>query len=492
MNDSPNDPHQDLNVPIEPQPMDIEAPARRVASAEFNVDAEIGSEAALREAMDPANKSLTDALHMSFRVLQFVIIVLLVLFLFSGFKTIGNNESGVATTWGRVDDIEGLGPGFHMNWPAPVGGFVVVGTEPRTATDGRAFLASTGGAINEEDAIQNTLASSGLVPGRDGSVLVEGGELAHVEISVQYEVADVVEFIEQLPAGAPPRLVQLAIQRAVVHVGAKHTLQQLRETLSAEELRALIRAEAQATLNAVDSGIRIVDVILEEKFLPPRFIQKSFEEFTVNRQLAQQVIQTAQKEADELLIKTTGEYYAELTNLIDRYEEAWELDSPDAASIMEQINAFFDGDRVAGVSSNYINNAYGYLANIDTSVGMEARRFQGLLDAYREHPQLVVAQRWLEVYGEVMDRPDVEVMYVPRQLGSMALDLSGLQAVKDIRRRTEMQRRELEATYRDLDLLGSTLKRVDEMKEAGRAGRQLEFDDAGRVKGLRSEELDKK
>ena len=91
-----------------------------------------------------------------------------------------------------------------------------------------------------------------------------------------------------------------------------------------------------------------------------------------------------------------------------------------------------------------------------------------------------------------MDRPDVEIMYVPRQLGSMALDLSGLQAVKDIRRRTEMQRRELEATYRDLDLLGSTLKRVDEMKEAGRAGRQLEFDDSGRVKGLRSENLDKK
>ena len=167
-----------------------------------------------------------------------------------------------------------------------------------------------------------------------------------MEISVQYEVADVVEFIEQLPAGAPPRLVQLAIQRAVVHVGAKHTLQQLRETLSTEETPGSDQGgEAQATLNAVDSGIRIVDVILEEKFLPPRFIQKSFEEFTVNRQLAQQVIQTAQKEADELLIKTTGEYHAELTNLIDRYEEAWELDSPDAASIMEQINAFFDGDR---------------------------------------------------------------------------------------------------------------------------------------------------
>jgi len=253
----------------------------------------------------------------------------------------------------------------------------------------------------------------------------------------------------------------------------------------------MLKQDVQSTLDRARSGIRVIDVVLEEKFLPPRFIQKSFEDFTINRQLARQEIQASQKDADELLIKTAGEYYAELTALIDRYEDAWELDSSDAGDILSGINAFLDGDKVAGTASNYINAANGYLASIDTSIGLEARRFEGLLDAYRDHPQLVVAQRWLEVYGTVMDRPDVEIMYVPRQLGSMALDLSGLQAVKDIRRRAEMQQRELEATYRDLDLLGSTLKRVDEMKEAGRAGRQLEFDDTGRVKGLRSENLDK-
>lgn len=490
MTEHTHDPDRDPLVSIEETPMEVEAP-RRAASAEFNVDAEIGSEAALREAMDPANRSLTDALHMSFRVLQFVIVVLLVLFLFSGFKTIGNNESGVATTWGRVDDIEGLGPGFHMNWPPPVGGFVVVPTEPRTVTDGRVFQASTGGAINEEDAIQNAQANQGLIPGRDGSVIVEGGELAHVEVKAQYEVADVVEYIEELPANAPRQMVQLALQRAVIHVGARHTLQELREGLSTEEIRAMLKQDVQSTLDSARSGIRVIDVVLEEKFLPPRFIQKSFEDFTINRQLARQEIQASQKKADELLIKTAGEHYAELTGLIDRYEEAWELDSSDAGEILAGINAFLDGSKVAGTASNYINSANGYLASIDTSIGLEARRFDGLLDAYREHPQLVVAQRWLEVYGSVMDRRDVEVMYVPRQLGSMALDLSGLQAVKDIRRRAEMQQRELEATYRDLDLLGSTLKRVDEMKEAGRAGRQLEFDDSGRIKGLRSENLDK-
>ncbi|MAA52208.1 MAG: hypothetical protein CMJ41_04110, partial [Phycisphaerae bacterium] len=279
--------------------------------------------------------------------------------------------------------------------------------------------------------------------------------------------------------------------RAVIHVAARHTLQELREELSTEEIRAMLKQDVQSTLDSARSGIRVIDVVLEEKFLPPRFIQKSFEDFTINRQLARQEIQASQKKADELLIKTAGEYYSELTGLIDRYEEAWELDSSDAGDILAGINAFLDGSKVAGTASNYINSANGYLASIDTSIGLEARRFDGLLDAYREHPQLVVAQRWLEVYGTVMDRRDVEVMYVPRQLGSMALDLSGLQAVKDIRRRAEMQQRELEATYRDLDLLGSTLKRVDEMKEAGRAGRQLEFDDSGRIKGLRSENLDK-
>jgi hypothetical protein len=52
-------------VPIEQEPMPVETP-RRAASAEFEVQAEVGSQAALREAMDPANQSLTEALRLSF------------------------------------------------------------------------------------------------------------------------------------------------------------------------------------------------------------------------------------------------------------------------------------------------------------------------------------------------------------------------------------------------------------------------------------------
>ena len=55
----------DLSMP----PPEEEAP-RRVASARLEVRGGPGREAMLREALDPANQSLRDALRLSFRVLQ--------------------------------------------------------------------------------------------------------------------------------------------------------------------------------------------------------------------------------------------------------------------------------------------------------------------------------------------------------------------------------------------------------------------------------------
>jgi regulator of protease activity HflC (stomatin/prohibitin superfamily) len=485
VNDTPGQ-HGDTGVPIEASPMEIEAP-RRAASAQFNVMAEVGSQAALREAMDPANKSLAEALQLSFRVLQFGIIVLLVLFLFSGFKTIGNNESGIATIWGKVEDSQGLKPGLQMNWPPPIGDFVLVSTETRTQNDGRRFLASTQGAVNEGEAIQQAT-YEGLKPGRDYSVLVDGGELAHVMVDAQYVVEDVLSYVEHMEQGNAGTLVRLALQRAVVHVGATHTLLQLRETLSADEIRSMLKTSAQDTLDSVGSGLRIVDLGMVQKFEPPRYIQQSFEEYTVNLQLAQQEIQNAQKTKDHTLIRAAGEHWLEVVDLIETYEVQWELGDAAAADTMAKINNFFDGDLVAGNAYKAISRAKGHMADIDMTLGMEARRFEGLLEAYRLHPQLVIAERWMNARNTVMGQPDVETMYVPHDLGSMAIDLTGLQSVKDIRRKLAMQQREMNSMFEGLDMVGATMQRIDEIKQIGKAGRQLKVDSTtGRPKGFRDE-----
>ena len=112
---------------------------QRDASARLEVAAVVGDAAELREAMDPANRSLADALQLSFRLLQVAIFCLLVLFLFSGFKTIETTQSGVATVWGRIVESDDLEPGLHMNWPAPVGEFVLFQADGRVTDDGDIF-----------------------------------------------------------------------------------------------------------------------------------------------------------------------------------------------------------------------------------------------------------------------------------------------------------------------------------------------------------------
>ncbi len=114
--------------------MEVEAP-RRAASAQLVVEGEVGADAELREAMDPANQSLADALRLSFRVLQFVILALLALFLVSGFQRVDDSQSGVMLRFGRiveVDDHRALEPGLRRNLlPYPAGEFVILDVESR-------------------------------------------------------------------------------------------------------------------------------------------------------------------------------------------------------------------------------------------------------------------------------------------------------------------------------------------------------------------------
>jgi hypothetical protein len=74
---------------------------------------------------------------------------------------------------------------------------------------------------------------------------------------------------------------------------------------------------------------------------------------------------------------------------------------------------------------------------------------------------------------------------VPHDLGSMAIDLTGLQSVKDIRRKLAMQRREMNSMFEGLDMVGATMQRIDEIKQIGKAGRQLKIDSTGRPQGMR-------
>ena len=487
-------------VPIEQEARDDEQQPRRAASAEFIVSGEVGSEAALREAMDPAHKSLTDALRLSYRVLQIVIVILIVLFLASGVQTVEENQSGVLTRFGRivaVDDKEALDPGFQFSvWPYPIGEFVLFDVSNRTLDlltpayepqPGRGvFWPALRAGQSLEDAVVAASTSDFLRPGRDGSLITRDGDLAHLQVSVTYEIDDPVLYIKTLSndRAVADRTVQLAVQSAVVHVAARTSLQELLDVETATGVKFDIERAAQHMLNEMHTGIAITGVNIPDS-TPPLAIRKTFTELGDVREEVRSNIQRAQQQAERMLLEMAGDSYPKLAQLINDYEDALDRGEEQSANeILAQIRAEMQGPETFGQVASTIARAAAYRGEVESTLGNEARRVASLLPTFRTNPDLVIKQRWMEAYATVLNRPDAETYYVPVGMGHFALNISGSSEVQELRREQSLARRKAESTAALLgDVTQRALLKAEEMLLEG-PGRQLRIDEEGRVRGL--------
>ncbi|MDP6890558.1 MAG: hypothetical protein QF471_04450 [Phycisphaerales bacterium] len=461
------------------------AETHRAASARLEVTQHVGDAAQLREAMDPANRSLADALQLSFRLLQVTILCLMVLFLFSGFKTIEANQSGLATMWGRIVSGDGLEPGLQMNWPPPVGEFVVFQAEGRVVDDGDAFVTRGVGVQGRDRAVKQAKSSDRIKPERDGSFLTSDREIGHLASEARFEIVDPQRFLETVADTKADELVRLSLQRATVAIAASHSLRALRDTLSSDVLRAMLREQAQSMLDATDSGIRIVEVTLKDEPKPPLYLQKSFEDFSRVSQRVEADIEGAKQAAQEQLIQVAGERYGDLERLIDKYEMAWNQ-GEQGEDLLAKIDAMLEGGHVSGDVFRAISGAHRYKTEIEKTIGSEARRFHSLLPGWQQHPDLIVAQRLLKARSFVLSSEDAELIFVPLGLGSMRLDISGQQHVRDARRRSDLKRREENTWGTKLGTAVDVFRRVDELK-GDAAARQLVIDEDGRLRGMRED-----
>ncbi|MCH2136967.1 MAG: hypothetical protein MK101_10375 [Phycisphaerales bacterium] len=466
-----------------------QAQQRRAASERLADGGQVGAEAQLREAMDPANRSLNEALHLSFRVLQVASVALLVLFLFSGFRTVGNVQSGVATVWGRIVDPAGLEPGLAMNWPPPVGGFVLYEADSRTVTDGNAFVSQMLLTHGEAKSVQRAITTDRLKPGRDGSVLTANGEISHLRAIAHYKVDSPARFLENVGDAKADRLVQLALQRSIVQVGASHTLSYLRDTLTTDGLRSLIRDGANELLDQAGAGLVIASVELKQEPLPPAAIQKNFENYSKVRQQMAADVERAKQAAQETLLTTAGPMHVELAELIDQYEHADEAgDEAKAAQVLAKIDTALQRDDVAGRVARVMDAASRHKIGIEQTLGREARLVAGLQDAYHRQPEVVVARRWLEAAGRVFSRPDIELFHLPEGMGRLAVDITGSQTVRDMRRSLKLD--QVDAEIWAAGFSGSAtdqFQHIDEIKMDD-AGRQLAVDEKGRISGMREKD----
>jgi len=462
--------------------MEVEAP-RRAASAQLVVDAEVGADAELREAMDPANQSLADALRLSYRVLQFVILALLALFLVSGFQRVDDSQSGVMLRFGRiieVDNQRALAPGLRRNLlPYPAGEFVIFDVGSRSVDIPTTFFPVLPPNLSLDQAIERASPKGTLRAGQVGYVLTDDGDIAHLKAAATYDIVDPVKLVERLNVDDADRTVKLALDRAIVASAAGLVLQEFIE--QPEALRDLIRTNAQDLLDRIDCGIRITDVqILDAK--PPFAIVKVYRELQNAREESRREIVNAGQEATEALIEAAGARWRVLAELIDRYRRAEDLgNTVRGTELLQEINTVLESDAIGGAIGEMIARAKAHESEIELTLGREAQRFIDLLPSYRAQPYLVCKRQWLEAVSDVFDNKDIEIIRVPEGLGNIDIAISGSEEIARIRREELLKRRQREGLNKALSGYEKYLQRTPDWR-LDKSNPILEIGPDGRIR----------
>ena len=440
-------------------------PHRRGASAQFTVSAAAGAEAEMRQAMDPANQSLGDALRLSYRVLQLAMLALVAVFLFSGFQQVQEGQTGVKALFGRIvggPGAEQVSPGLQPFWPYPIGEVVLLPQKDAVDLATEFFPRIPANATTLEMAAAATTAADPIRPGQDGSLLTADGDLAHVRISAEYVVDDPVRTLAECRPEALRDLVRKALQGAMVRVAAGMTLAEIVE--SRDGPSDALRERAQSVLDSMRSGVRLTSVTFTER-IAPLAIRNTFSRVQEARENAKLAIEKAQQEANSTLVAMAGPEWPATVELIQRYEvELSRGDLPAADAIMTELGSRLEGAATAGQASAIIARAQAYRTSVRATLGKEAGRLAGLAPSFRENPGQLVRKLWLDAVREVLSSPTAEVVAAPEDGGSVRIAVESSNDVMQSRRQTEVERRKAKAAQPmggDMHQLGSRQIMID-------------------------------
>ena len=352
---------------------------------------------------DRANKSLADALRLSFLVLQLVMVVLVLVYFASGWKTVSSQERGLRLIFGKIQDDDALEPGGYATWPYPIGQFITVPASPQTLVVDDAFWVGLSADEKAKPFRDLNPNEKQLRPGEDGSVITADSALAHTKWTVQYRIVNARRNQERLSLANVERVVRKAVERGVVLGAAVTTLDDVVQ--SRDLLSTRVKSYAQQMLDKMDSGIVIVSASYEA--YPPRYVLEAYDGVNQATVQAAQEIEEADKEARERLNEVAGPAYQTLRRLVAEYDAALERAAADpalereAAEVLARIDQALAGENVGGQVARVIGAANSDRAEIAAAFRNELERFRAWRDRYRENPELTLSLLWAETMGRV-------------------------------------------------------------------------------------------
>lgn len=451
--------------------MPVEEP-KRAASLTLRSDAVREERIA---SMEAANRSLADALRITYRLIQLVMVALVVMFLFSGFQQVNQSESGIRIEFGKVK-ADQLEPGFQFSLPYPLGEIIKVEKGNRAVEVDDTFWPAMSPEQRRKPLSESGVNADSLDPTKDGSLLTADSNIAHAQFTVVYLRSKPAEFVKNLSGEEfETPLVQASVQRAAVHVAASVTIDELLKPGAGaggeNSVESRVRALAQQLLDQVHSGLEIQQVSLRS-VTPPMYVRRDFNQVQIAQSNAGKAREQALGDRAKLLNEGAGTASDVLLDLIDAYEAAIELnDEKKAEGLLGEIDRVLLGEadgvnvavngmtyasvRLSGEVARMISDAQQYRSTVVQRAQRQAEMFRAKLKSFRANPAVFLTGALADGLNAFLAHPNVEqVFWLSPSTDVLDLRLSPDPAVA----------REKEKQKYEMDVEGNV--RVKEMREA--------------------------
>lgn len=377
-------------------------------------------------------KYLSNALKVSFTLLKIIMIVLIIIFLASGFRTIGPDERALVLRFGKIrgaGENRLLQPGYKLLFPYPIHEVVKIPVEKKIDLAVNTFwYYQKPGEEMTEDVTTPVRVPPALDPLSDGYNILRGQKqkafassgasdynIAHSKWVLTYQITNPERFYknilvnEKLQAGqnyadtieqsvAP--VLRDIVADGVVTAMVNYTIE---EALSGKVSAVIehVRRLAQNKLDETESGIRIVS-LQRTSFTWPRQVDKAF-------QAAHKATNTKEKTITE------AKLYAEKTL------------NETAGPVAEEFVRFFEdsntpGDRLAGLWSQLAGEAQekialamAYRTQVVENAKANAEYLTRVLPQYRKRPKLVLQKIYQDAIERVLGGVDEKMIIQPTQ-----------------------------------------------------------------------------
>lgn len=403
----------------------------------------------LLDTEDEASRSLADALRVSFRLLSLVMVLVVAAWALTGLASIDSGENGIIYRFGRIvrTDTEGLA----YAWPFPIGRIEKVNMRERRLVLEEFWMHLTG-EQQAQSLDEVTPASDGLRPGWDGALLTGDRSLLHMKLEVRYAVANPVAYKRNVPdpythqqpgveGGVVVRpteeVIRSAVSAAAIRSAATRTADGLKRGQQ-ERFKADLKERAQQRLDALNTGLVLKTVNIAGNEWPLR-ARSAYQDAQDAISEKEQLINTAQSEAESTLASAAGANYRRLVgepwrfepgerqdpayDLIGQYsrlvtesrraERAGETARSDelltrAEDVLAEIDQVLVLNTTGGEASRILAEAKAYKARVVQSVKSRARQFAELRPEFERRPNVMMQYLWAETRKDILARPGAE------------------------------------------------------------------------------------